>query len=70
MTAPLSNRGTVSASERNAEAAVDAFRSAFADLLGASPRGIVYGRSATQIAYDFSRTLAQTWRNWKVMPPS
>ena len=61
LTAPLSNRGTVSASERNAEAAVDAFRSAFADLLGASPRGIVYGRSATQIAYDFSRTLAQTW---------
>jgi hypothetical protein len=34
MTGPLSNRGTVSASERNAEQAVAAFRAAHADLLG------------------------------------
>jgi cysteine desulfurase family protein (TIGR01976 family) len=32
-----------------------------ADLLGAPPSGIVFGRSATQLAYDFSRTLAKTW---------
>ncbi|GEK79708.1 cysteine desulfurase-like protein [Agrococcus baldri] len=62
ITAPLSNRGTVAPSERNAEDAVDGFRHAFAELLGASPRGIVYGRSATQIAYDISRALAKTWR--------
>ncbi|WP_206445636.1 cysteine desulfurase-like protein [Agrococcus sp. KRD186] len=62
ITAPLSNRGTLSLSERNADDAVTAFRSAFADLLGASPRGIVYGRSATQIAYDVSRMLAKTWQ--------
>ncbi|MFT3862175.1 hypothetical protein [Micropruina sp.] len=34
ITAPLSNRGTVTAGERNAEDSVRAFRTAFADLLG------------------------------------
>ncbi len=58
---PLSNRGRSLASERNADDAVVAFRHAFADLLGAEPGGIVYGRSATQLTYDFSRHLAATW---------
>lgn len=61
LTGPLSNRGLEVPSERNAEDTIGAFRSAMADLLGASPNGIVYGRSATQIAYDFSRHLAKTW---------
>lgn len=61
LTAPLSNRGTVSPSERNADDAVLAFRRAYADLLGADPDGIVYGRSATQLTYDLSRPLARTW---------
>ena len=62
LTGPLSNRGADGpASETNAEAAVAAFRAAGADLLGADPRGIVYGRSATQLAYDFSRHLAKGW---------
>jgi cysteine desulfurase family protein (TIGR01976 family) len=61
LTGPLSNRGIGIASERNAEDAIRAFRTALADLLGTSPNGIVYGRSATQIAYDFSRHLAKTW---------
>lgn len=61
LTGPLSNRGTSIASERNADEAVGAFRAAVADLLGADPRGVVYGRSATQITYDFSRALAKTW---------
>ncbi len=34
---------------------------ALADLLGADPAAVVFGRSATQLAYDFSRTLAKTW---------
>ncbi|WP_069770089.1 cysteine desulfurase-like protein [Streptomyces sp. LUP30] len=62
MTGPLSNRGTVSASERNAERAVAAFRAAYADLLGVPANGIVHGRSATQLTYDFSRHLAKDWR--------
>lgn len=61
LTGPLSNRGTSVHSEANAEEAVAAFRHALADLLGARPEGIVYGRSATQITYDFSRTLAGSW---------
>ncbi|WP_243710965.1 cysteine desulfurase-like protein [Actinomadura sp. KC216] len=58
---PLSNRGHGTAGERNAEAIVADARRALADLLGADPAGIVFGRSATQLTYDFSRTLAKTW---------
>ncbi|MEU4620718.1 cysteine desulfurase-like protein [Actinoplanes sp. NPDC023801] len=62
MTGPLSNRGAVSSSELNAERAVAEFRSAYADLLGVPAGGIVHGRSATQLTYDFSRHLAATWQ--------
>ncbi|MFJ1967680.1 cysteine desulfurase-like protein [Streptomyces sp. NPDC087903] len=58
---PLANRGRTTEGERNAEAIVTAAREALADLLGARPRGIVFGRSATQLVYDLSRTLARTW---------
>ncbi|MEU9212190.1 cysteine desulfurase-like protein [Streptomyces sp. NPDC048415] len=58
---PLSNRGHGVPGERNAESIVTETRQAMADLLGAHPSGIVFGRSATQLAYDFSRTLAKTW---------
>jgi len=61
MTGPLSNRGSGSTSQRNADAAVRAFREAYADLLGATPGGVVHGRSATQLTYDVSRALAKTW---------
>jgi cysteine desulfurase family protein (TIGR01976 family) len=61
LTAALSNRGSSVRSERNADDAVTAFREAVADLLGADPRGVVYGRSATQLTYDLSRTLARSW---------
>ena len=58
---PLSNRGTLTPGERNASALVAEARRALADLLAADPAGIVFGRSATQLTYDFSRTLAKTW---------
>ncbi|MFD5497971.1 cysteine desulfurase-like protein [Streptomyces sp. NPDC127091] len=58
---PLSNRGHRVAGERNAETIVTGSRRAMADLLAADPAGIVFGRSATQLAYDFSRVLARTW---------
>ncbi|TDW30291.1 cysteine desulfurase-like protein [Cryobacterium psychrophilum] len=61
LTRPLSNRGTRSLPERNADDAVTGFRLACADLLGADPLGIVYGRSATALTYDFSRHLAKDW---------
>ena len=62
LTGPLSNRGTIGESEERAEAAVHGFRLAMADLLDAHPRGIVHGRSATQLVYDFSRNLSREWR--------
>ncbi|WP_055611929.1 cysteine desulfurase-like protein [Streptomyces phaeochromogenes] len=58
---PLSNRGQGTPGERNAESIVTKARQAMADLLGAQPTGIVFGRSATQLTYDFSRALAKTW---------
>ncbi|WP_104163637.1 cysteine desulfurase-like protein [Cryobacterium sp. N22] len=61
LTGPLSIRGRRSLSERNADDAVTGFRAAMADLLGADPHGIVYGRSATQLTYDFSRHLSRDW---------
>ncbi|MFJ8634832.1 cysteine desulfurase-like protein [Streptomyces sp. NPDC093568] len=62
LTGPLSNRGAVSPSELNAERAVAGFRAACADLLNVPANGVVHGRSATQLTYDFSRHLAKDWR--------
>lgn len=61
LTAAIANRGTVTPAEQRAEDVVGECRSALADLLGADPRGIVFGRSATDLTYDFARTLAKTW---------
>ncbi len=58
----IANRGQVTAAERTAEAVVAECRAALGDLLGADPRAVVFGRSATQLTYDFSRALAKTWR--------
>ncbi|KQM82150.1 cysteine desulfurase-like protein [Agromyces sp. Leaf222] len=61
LTGPLSNRGTIGVSEERAEAAVHGFRLAMADFANAHPRGIVHGRSATQLTYDFARHLSKGW---------
>jgi len=59
--AAVANKGTVTAAERRATAIVDDARAAAADLVGAEPAGIVFGRSMTQLTYDFARTLAKGW---------
>jgi cysteine desulfurase family protein (TIGR01976 family) len=61
MTSGVSNRGTVTASERRAEEIVASARSAVADLLGCDAGGVVFARSMTQATYDISRTLARQW---------
>jgi cysteine desulfurase family protein (TIGR01976 family) len=61
LTSAIANRGVVTAAERTAESTVGAMRDAMADLLNADPRGIVYGRSMTQLTMDFARTLSATW---------
>jgi cysteine desulfurase family protein (TIGR01976 family) len=57
----ISNRGTVTDAERVADGVVLAARAAMADLLHADPRGVVFGRSMTQLTYDLARTLAKDW---------
>lgn len=57
----IANRGYVTVAERAAEEVVTQCRAALGDLLGADPRAIVFGRSATQLTYDFSRAIAKTW---------
>ena len=54
ITEPLSNQGTTTASEQNADDCVTGYRNAVADLLNCDPKGVVYGRSWTQLTYDFS----------------
>ncbi len=61
ITQASSNRGTTTASEQNAEDAVIGSRNAVADLLNADPKGVVYGRSWTQLTYDFSRSISKSW---------
>jgi cysteine desulfurase family protein (TIGR01976 family) len=61
LSSPLANRASDTAGGRNADTIVRQARHAVADLLGADPGGIVFGRNATQLAHEFSRTLAKTW---------
>jgi cysteine desulfurase family protein (TIGR01976 family) len=61
MTAGISNRGSVTASERRAEDVVVSARAAVADLLGADAGGVAFARSMTQATYDISRALAKQW---------
>jgi cysteine desulfurase family protein (TIGR01976 family) len=57
----ISNRGSLTTAARRADRVVLDARAAMADLLGMVPAGIVFGRSMTQLTYDFSRTLAKGW---------
>ena len=61
LTAGLANRGSVTDAERRADELVTGARAAVADLLGADPRGVVFGRSMTQLTFDFARTLSREW---------
>jgi cysteine desulfurase family protein (TIGR01976 family) len=61
MVSGIANHGTITDAEQRAASTVDGARAAMADLLGAEPSGIVFGRSMTQLTYDFSRALARRW---------
>jgi cysteine desulfurase family protein (TIGR01976 family) len=58
---PLANRGTVTEAERTADGVVHEARAAMADLLGADARGVVFGRSMTELTFAMARTLAAGW---------
>jgi cysteine desulfurase family protein (TIGR01976 family) len=59
--AAVANRGLVTTAELRAEGIVEQARLAMADLLHVDPRGVVFGRSMTQLTYDLARTLAAGW---------
>ena len=59
LTGPLANQGDTTPAERNAVTAVGGARAAMADLLGADPAGVVFGRSMTQLTMDLARTIAK-----------
>ncbi len=61
LTSPIANRGSVTAAEQLSEGIVHESRQALADLLGADPVGIVFGRSMTELTFSMARTLAKTW---------
>lgn len=62
LSGPLSNRGTVTVGESRAEKTVLDAREAIADLVGGEAGGVVFGRSATQLCYDFSRWVSRGWK--------
>jgi cysteine desulfurase family protein (TIGR01976 family) len=62
LAAAICQRGTNTMAERRTERIVLGARRAIADLLGADPAGVVFGRSFTQLTFDFSRTIAKTWQ--------
>lgn len=61
MTSAIANRGTVTPAERRAETVVTEARAAMGDLLAVDPRGIVFGRSATDLTFHLARTLSASW---------
>jgi cysteine desulfurase family protein (TIGR01976 family) len=61
LTSAIANQGSETDASRRADEVVAAARRAMADLLGADSRGIVFGRSMTQLTYDVARALAKTW---------
>ena len=61
MLAASANAGAVTLAEHRTTNTVAACRAALADLLGADPRGVVFGRSSTQVTYDLARAIAKTW---------
>jgi cysteine desulfurase family protein (TIGR01976 family) len=62
LASPVSNRGPHTAPQRAADEIVHSCRAALGDLLAADPRGIIFGRSMTQVTYDLSRAIAKTWK--------
>lgn len=61
MTAGLGQRGYLTETQRRTDEVTVGARRAVADLLGADPRGVVFGRSMTHLTMDFARTLAHGW---------
>lgn len=62
LTSSISNRGSRTQAERNADDIVLGARAAMGDLLGVDPGTVVFGRSATSLTFEMARTLSGDWR--------
>src|SRR3712207_303748 len=62
MRVPIANRGGGFAASARAEQLVSGARSAVADLVGATPSGVVLGPSMTTLTYAVARALGKHWR--------
>jgi cysteine desulfurase family protein (TIGR01976 family) len=62
MRVPIANRGGVFAASARAEQLVSGARSAVADLVGATPSGVVLGANMTSLTYAVARALGKHWR--------
>src|SRR6266511_1238668 len=60
--AGIGNVGGAFPASQRSTAIVEAARHAVADLVGADPRGVVFGPNMTTLTYRFAATLARTWR--------
>jgi len=59
--AGIGNLGGAFAASGRSDAIVAAARAAVADLVGAAPEGVVFGPSATALAYRISEALSRAW---------
>ena len=59
--AGIGNLGGAFPASHRSDAIVEQARAAVADLVGGAPDGIVFGPSATALAYRFSEALSRTW---------
>lgn len=57
LVAPVSQRGTHNFFSRGADRIVNAARAAMGDFLNVAPEGVVFGRSATQLTFDFATAI-------------
>lgn len=61
LSAPLANRGRTNPAERNADRIVRDCRDALGDFLAVDPATVIFGRSMTELTFQFSRTVAADW---------
>src|SRR6266545_4691074 len=59
--AGIGNVGGAFPASQRSTAIVEAARHAVADLVGADPRGVVFGPNMTTLTYRFAATLARPW---------
>ena len=58
----INQRGDFTVADRRTTEIVRQARLAMADLLGGDPAGVIFGRSMTQLTFDFAHTLAKSWK--------